>query len=323
MSDQLRWGIVGCGDVVERKSGPSIVAAAGSRIVAAMRRDIEKARPFVEANDIPVCTADPAEVIEHSEVDIVYVATPPSSHMEYVLAAAGAGKHVLVEKPMGMSAAQDREMIDACERAGVELFVAYYRRFHPHVLKMKALIDSGAIGRPATALIDFAQAPGAWDPGWRIQPKISGGGLFVDVVSHRLDVMTWLLDDVDSVAGLKIKVDPDSLVEQAAALAVIYGGGTVCSVLGDFASARTADRFMISGTEGTISSERLDGHTFELIRRDKTEHFQFEPYPAPHLGLIRHVQDVVAGVTPNLCSGADGLQTDLVLDQGLRLSPIH
>ena len=183
MAEPLRWGIIGCGDVVERKSGPSIAQTGGSRIVAVMRREIDKARPFAEANDVAVCTADPGEIVAHPDLDIVYVATPPSSHLEYVLAAAQAGKHVLVEKPMGMSAAQDREMIAACAEAGVELFVAYYRRFPPHVLKMKEVIDSGAIGRPVAAEIDFAQPPSGWDPGWRIQPEISGGGLFVDVVS--------------------------------------------------------------------------------------------------------------------------------------------
>ena len=159
MADSLNWGIIGCGNVVEKKSGPSILMAGHSRIVAVMRRDVAKARPFAEAHRIPLCTANAAEVINRPEVDIIYVATPPSSHKEYVLAAARAGKHVLVEKPMGLSAAEDTEMIAACEQAGIELFVAYYRRFHLHVLKMKELVDSGRIGYPVMAQIDFAQPP--------------------------------------------------------------------------------------------------------------------------------------------------------------------
>ena len=147
MSASLGWGIIGCGNVVEKKSGPSILKSGGSRIVGVMRRDAEKARPFAEAVGAALCTAEADEILNHPHVDIVYVATPPSSHKQYVLAAAAAGKHVLVEKPMGLSAAEDQQMIDACRQAGVQLFVAYYRRFHPHVLKMKELIDSGRIGQ--------------------------------------------------------------------------------------------------------------------------------------------------------------------------------
>ena len=148
MSGTLGWGIIGCGDVVERKSGPSIEQAGRSRIVAVMRRDGEQARAFAERHGVPEWTAEAEEVLSHPDVDIVYVAPPPSSHEEYVLAAARRGKPVLVEKPMGLNAGQARRMIAACDEAGVELFVAYYRRFQPHVRKMRALIDEGRIGRP-------------------------------------------------------------------------------------------------------------------------------------------------------------------------------
>ena len=221
MADSLNWGIIGCGNVVEKKSGPSLLMAGHSRIVAVMRRDVAKARPFAEAHRIPLCTADAAEVIGHPGVDIVYIATPPASHKEYVLAAARGGKHVLVEKPMGLSAAEDTEMIDACQQAGVELFVAYYRRFHPHVLKMKELVDSGRIGYPVMAQIDFAQPPiPGYDWGWRVRPETSGGGLFVDVVTHRIDLMVYLLGKPETVYGLDAVFDSASRVEEAAALAV-------------------------------------------------------------------------------------------------------
>ena len=143
----LGWGLIGCGSVVESKSGPSIKSSARSTMVAVMRRDRSKARLFAEKNDVKVWTNDWKEIVDNRDVDIVYVATPPSSHREYVLKAAETGKHVLVEKPMGMSAAQALEMIEACENSGVELFVAYYRRFHPHVQMMSDLIQQGELNR--------------------------------------------------------------------------------------------------------------------------------------------------------------------------------
>jgi predicted dehydrogenase len=319
MAAALGWGIIGCGNVVENKSGPSILQAGRSHILAVMRRDAEKARPFAEANSVGLCTDDAEAVLAHPDVNIVYVATPPSSHKEYVLAAARAGKHVLVEKPMGLSAVEDREMIAACDQAGVELFVAYYRRFHPHVVKMKELIDAGRIGTPVLAQIDFAQPPiPGYNWGWRLQPEISGGGLFADVVTHRIDLMVHLLGEPETVCGLSAEFDPASCVEEAASLTVKFRSGAICSVSGDFASPRKADGFMIAGTRGVIHSERLDGHAFTLDGGGATETLTFDRDSAPHVGLIRHIERVLLDRQGNQCSGQAGMHTDAILDIALR-----
>lgn len=175
MAKTLNWGIVGCGNVVEYKSGPSILQTGRSRIVALMRRNKAALKPFAEAYGGPLCTDNAAQVIEHEDVDLVYVATPPNTHLPYTVAAAAAGKHVLVEKPMAMSAAEAQQMIDACDRAGVQLFVAYYRRFQPHVMKMRELITQGHIGRPVQAAIDIASPAARPSPDfWRYDPAIAG-----------------------------------------------------------------------------------------------------------------------------------------------------
>jgi predicted dehydrogenase len=306
--------------VVEKKSGPSILKAGGSSIVGVMRREAPKARSFAEAHGIPLCSDQAEAILTHRDVDIVYVATPPASHKRFVLAAAAAGKHVLVEKPMGLSAAEDREMIAACKAAGVELFVAYYRRFHPHVLKMKELIDSGCIGGPISALIDYAQPPApdtSWGGGWRVRPEISGGGLFVDVVSHRIDLMVYLLGEPEEVCGLTTKVEAASRVEQAAAMAVRFAGGAICSISGDFISPYWADRFVIAGTEGVLVAPRLDSHTLTLQRGETVEEFNFQKHSAPHLGLVQHIERVLAGQEASGSSGEQGLMTDTILDAGL------
>ena len=322
MTGMLSWGIIGCGNVVERKSGPSILQAGGSRILAVMRRDVEQARPFAQANGVPLCTADAAVVLHHPDIDIVYVATPPSSHREYVLAAARAGRHVLVEKPMGLSAAEDREMIDVCRKAGVELFVAYYRRFQPHVLKMKELIGAGRIGMPVLAQIDFAQPPiPGHEWGWRLRPEISGGGLFVDVVTHRIDLMVHLMGEPETACGLSARPDPAGRVEEAASLAVEFRNGAICSISGDFASPRKADRFLIAGDKGVICSEHLDGQAFTLDAGGAVETFQFAPYSAPHVGLVRHIERVLRDHEGNQCPGEAGMCTDAILDMGLRHAP--
>ena len=318
MHRTLRWGIIGCGDVVERKSGPSIRQTGGSSIVAVMRRDGEKARQYAENHGIPLWTNRASEVIENPDVDIVYVATPPSSHLEYVLAASAAGKHVLVEKPMAMSADQARKMIAACDSSKVHLFVAYYRRFYPHVQEMKRLIEGSVIGVPVQSFIDIAADTSGELFSWRDDPAISGGGRFVDTGSHRLDAMLYLLGEIGEIHGLATTFDETSRVEQTVSLCVKFESGAQCSVTGDFFSGRTADRFVIVGTRGTITSDPLDGHAFRLDSGDGTKDFAYESFAAPHLGLIRHIERVVAGEAENECSGRDGMQTEIILDKAVR-----
>jgi len=315
MTDTLNWAVVGCGDVVFKKSGPSIVAADRSRIVAVMRRNPEAAQPFADEHGIAIRTDDAAAVIEHPHVHIVYVATPPSTHLQYVEQVAAAGKHVLVEKPMGLTAAEDQRMIDACDAAGVQLFVAYYRRFHPHVQAMKRMIEAGKIGRPLLAQIDFEQPmPADGDIGWRGDPQVSGGGLAADVVAHRLDLLDYLFGPPVDIAGHSTRSTRNLAVEGAAVASVRSESGTLWSVRGAFDGARHLDRFRIVGTEGEIDANPLDGHAFTTRIGDDVQQHRSEKDPAPHLGLIRHIEQVLAGRTENAASGRAGMQTDRVLD---------
>src|SRR5690349_18239861 len=117
----IRWGIIGCGDVTEIKSGPGFQKAEGSELVAVMRRDAAKARDYAERHKVPRWYSDADALLADRDVDAVYVATPTSSHKEYVLKAARAGKPVLVEKPMAASVGDCEAMIAACREAGVPL----------------------------------------------------------------------------------------------------------------------------------------------------------------------------------------------------------
>src|SRR5579864_4848096 len=124
----IRWGIIGCGDVTERKSGPAFQKVEGSRLVAVMRRDGAKAEDYARRHNVPYWYDRAEAVIEHPEVDAVYVATPPGSHLEYTLAVASAGKPAYIEKPMARNHQECDQMVQAFRSAGLPLFVAYYRR---------------------------------------------------------------------------------------------------------------------------------------------------------------------------------------------------
>lgn len=319
MKDKLGWGIIGCGDVVERKSGPSLAMASRSRIVAMMRRDRAKAQAMAQRFGAALGTDDARAVIEHPDVDIVYVATPPSTHMEYAVAAAKAGKHVLVEKPMAMSAAQGRRMIEAANGSGVRLFVAYYRRFHLHIRWLRDQIAAGRIGRPVQAFIDLAKRP-TFDESrsWLIDAAYSGGGIFVDVGVHRLDALVFMLGPVESSCGVRTVFDADSRVEQAVVLAVRFRSGAQAVATGDFYSGRKADSFAIHGTDGAIILDNFDSRKGILRSGGKEESFAFPAPEGTHVGQVRHIESVLLDGAQAESTGEDGLITEMLLDSGAR-----
>ena len=144
--EKVRWGIIGCGDVTEVKSGPAFQKVNNSELVAVMRRTGELAKDYAKRHHIAKWYDNAEELINDPDVDAVYIATPPGSHKEYAIKVAKAGKPIYVEKPMALNITECQEMITACKDAGVPLYVAYYRRAQPRFLKIKELLENNAIG---------------------------------------------------------------------------------------------------------------------------------------------------------------------------------
>jgi predicted dehydrogenase len=206
--DMVRWGIIGCGDVTEVKSGPGLQKAHGSELVAVMRRDGEKAKDYAIRHSVGKWTNDADEIIHDPDVNAVYIATLPDTHAEYTKRVAAAGKPVYVEKPMARTYAECQEMIAACEAANVPLFVAYYRRRLPQFVYVKELLETGAIGAVRAVTVNLFQfpRPGDYDAKnlpWRIRPELSGGGYFFDLASHELDILDYLLGPIVEAEGMK------------------------------------------------------------------------------------------------------------------------
>jgi len=202
----IHWGIIGCGDVTEVKSGPGFQKAQHSRLVAVMRRSGELARDYAQRHGVPRWYDDAQALIHDPDVDAVYIATPPAFHKEYTLLSAQAGKPVYVEKPMALNFEECQLMIEACQAARVPLFVAYYRRALSRFLKVKELIDAKASGEPRFVTINLYQplSPEELSPNtlpWRVIPEVAGGGRFVDLASHMLDFLDYLLGPIRFVQG--------------------------------------------------------------------------------------------------------------------------
>ena len=264
--DEVRWGIVGCGDVCEVKSGPPAMNQPGSRVVHVMRRDGDRAADFARRHGVPRWSTGIDAVLDDPEVNAVYVATPPGSHRDLALRVAAAGKACLVEKPMARTAGECRQMIEAFEERGLPLLVAYYRRCLPRWVKVKELLDAGRLGTLTS--IDYRMTrlyrP---DPTgeWRLDPRQAGGGLVMDLGSHLLDLLDHLAGPLRDVRGVCRSHD-DSPVEDVVAMSFTAGegGGAVGTASWNFAGSAMCDRLTLSGTAGALSISCFGNEPFTL-----------------------------------------------------------
>ena len=224
----IRWGIIGTGDVAERKGGPALYKAERSSLVAVTNRTLEKANAFAARHGNPTVYASAEELVASDEVDAVYVATAPDSHTEFTKLAAQAGKHVLCEKPMAMSVEEAQQMIGVCAEHNVSLVLAFYRRVFPVVQKMKSLLDDGAIGRPLSIFVQtYAPFASPSAVPWRLDPKVSGGGFLMDMGSHRFDLFVHFFGEAESVTGFAEKQTLSTEIDDAATVSIRFANGVL------------------------------------------------------------------------------------------------
>ena len=322
MMRTIRWGIIGCGDVTEVKSGPGFQKANHSQLVAVMRRNGDLARDYARRHGVPKWYDDADALIADPDVDAVYVATPPAAHKNYTLLCARAGKPVYVEKPMALDADECRAMLEGCREADVPLFVAYYRRALPRFVKVKSLIDDGVIGDVRFVSVTLHQPLGeeATKPGtlpWRLDPHIAGGGLFVDLASHMLDFLDYALGPIREVGAFASNQANAYPVEDIVSGAFrfesgVHGMGTWC-----FTAFDRRDRTEIVGTTGRITYATFDSSPIVLTTTAGTTELPIDSPPHIQQPLIQLVVNALNGVGESPSTGESALRTSRVMDQML------
>jgi 1,5-anhydro-D-fructose reductase (1,5-anhydro-D-mannitol-forming) len=314
----IRWGIIGCGNVTEVKSGPGFQQAEHSALVAVMRRDRALAEDYARRHGVARWYDDAQALIDDPEVDAVYIATPPYAHKEYTLAAAKAGKPVYVEKPMALNHAECQAMIDACAAAGVPLFVAYYRRALPRFLKVKQLLDSGAIGAVRTVTITFLRKARSYDPSnlpWRVIPALAGGGLFVDLAAHTLDYLDYFLGPIHRASGYAANQAGQYPAEDVVAGTFVFASGIYGTGLWSFASFEDVDRTEIIGERGRLSFSSFTEEPVSLTTADGVQQFNISHPPHIQQSLIQTIVNQLNGVGHCPSTGVSAARTTWVMDQ--------
>lgn len=318
----IRWGILGCGDVCEVKSGPAFYTCEHSALQAVMRRDKAKAADFARRHRVPLYYTDPDLLIHNPDIDVVYVATPPQSHAELTIKALQAGKPVYVEKPMGIHYRDCLRMKEVAKENNQKLWVAYYRRSLPYFRKTKELLDRHEIGEIQLVKTIFFRPPLPVDLDkngytWRTHKEIAGGGYFFDMASHTIDILMFLMGDIKKANGVVSNVAHLYGVEDVVSASFLFESGAIGSSVWNYVSSgqSAVDTIEIIGSKGMISLSTFDFSDIFLKTADRTECFHFERPVHIQQYMIQSIVDEMLGIGTCPSTGETGALTNWVMEQ--------
>lgn len=319
----ISWGFIGCGEVAEMKSGPAFDDVEGSHVEAVMSRSEERARAYAERHGIKKWYTDAQKLIDDPQVNAIYVATPPSSHATFAIMAMRAGKPVYVEKPLASTYEDCARINRISEETGVPCFVAYYRRYLPYFLKVKELIDSGAIGNLAYVQVRFTVPPRATDyqakenlP-WRLRPEIAGGGYFYDLAAHQLDLLQYFFGVIVRAHGYCTNRAHLYEAEDTVSASFYFENGLVGSGSWCFVGHESAreDRIEVVGEKGIVSFSVFSYEPIRLVTSKGEQHIEV-PNPAyVQLPIIRSVIEDLQGFGVCRCNSVSATPVNWVMDR--------
>jgi len=317
--DKVNWGIIGCGDVTELKSGPAFSKVKKSKLISVMRRNGEAVKDYAARHNVPKWTTDASELINDPDVNAVYIATPPAYHAPYAIEAMKAGKPVYVEKPMATTYRECLEMNRVSGETGVSLYVAYYRRTLPGFLKVKEIVDSGTLGNILYVNIELMRPPTKDEKdnsAWRVDPELAGGGIFYDLASHQLDYFDFLFGPVKEVSGKAFNKGGLYQAEDTVVASMVYENGVVCNGTWCFVTSEDTkkDTIEIAGTKGCLEFSSF-GHTPLILHKNgSTEKITYELPENIQYCLIKQIVEKLTGNGECVSTGETAAGTNKVME---------
>jgi predicted dehydrogenase len=306
---EVCWGMVGCGNVTEKKSGPPLYKTPRSRVKGVYARRAEQSSDYARRHGIPCVYPTVEALLADSEINAVYVSTPPDTHKHYALLALDAGKIPYIEKPMAMNYDECAEILSAGKAANLPVYVAYYRRALSKYLKIKQLIDSGRLGKIRTVRLTHFMKPEAADLDrsklpWRLTPKVSSGGKFIDMAVHVLDIVQFFCGDItvaegsaSNIGGLYEAEDTVWSLMRCENGALVHG--TWC-----YAAGFDEEEMLILGDLGYIRTSGLFLTPVHVVSGGGEERFDF---PEPEHVAGPFVETLVEEMTGGKKSNADAV----------------
>jgi len=319
-STPVRWGILGCGDVTEVKSGPGFQRAAGSALVAVMRRDPARAEDYARRHGVPRSYSDAQALIDDPEVDAVYIATPPDAHEPLARRVAAAGKPCLIEKPMARTHSECVRINQAFDDAGVPVWVAYYRRALPRFLTLRELVRANAIGRVTAVHVQVTDrlASGEAASNWRFDPRRAGAGLFLDLASHCFDLLDFLFGPIAEVHGFPLNTGGTYAAEDVTNAAFRFADRLSGTGSWNFNAAAKTDVLTITGSHGTIVSPIFSDTDVIVSKSDgERQTLAIRNPPHVHQPLIQAIVNELHGNGRCESTGESGARASWVMDRCL------
>ena len=258
----INWGMIGCGDVTEVKSGPAFNISGKSQIYGVVSRTQSAAQDYAKRHNIPQVFSSVSELINSPKIDAIYIATPPSSHPELALAVAGAQKPCCIEKPIANSYEEALQITTAFQASNTPVFVAYYRRTLPRFQAIHAWISEGNIGTVRHVHWGLTQRATAQDMdqeySWRVDPEHAPGGYFDDLACHGLDLFDFYLGPIKQAEGFCVNQQQIYGVADAVSGSWLHENNITGSAYWNFASFETSDEVVITGDKGRITFSVFD-----------------------------------------------------------------
>lgn len=312
------WGIIGCGNVVEVKSGPAFQKVKNSELIAVMRRNAEKAKDFAQRHKVPFWYNSIDEILENKQINAIYIATPPSTHLEIVKKCLKAKKFVYLEKPITLNFSEATEL-ESILTNDDKVVVAHYRRELPAFKKVKELIDSNVIGKIQFADIQILQSKKNnfkinFETNWRVQPEISGGGYFHDLAPHHIDLMYHYFGEIENAKGFSASLKNNAVDDIINGIIEFKNGVQFRGIWNFNASEKNEkDECKIYGEKGVITFSFFGSDVFLSTDKDETT-FNFSNPKHVQEAMIKETVSYFLGDGENPCKVKEASKVMKVID---------
>jgi len=320
----INWGIIGCGNVTEVKSGPAFNKVGDSRLLAVMRRDASLAEDYAKRHNVPKFYSKASDLINDKDINAVYIATPPGSHTEYALEVIKARKPVYIEKPMAVNCQECVKINKAAEKQGVPVFVAYYRRTLPGFNLVKELIENGHIGKVRCLMIQLFKSSSENEKTgklpWRVDPMVSGGGHFFDLASHQLDYLDYLFGPILKVRSIAVNQAGLYKAEDFVSAAFTFENDIVGTGVWSFSVSPSGvrDTIEIVGDKGAIKFTTFNFEPIVLINESGRKEFVNERPENIQFYLIKSIVQSLNGQGTPPSTGITAARTSKIMDEIVR-----
>jgi predicted dehydrogenase len=315
MTTEIGFGIVGCG-LIGKVQAEAIGSIPGARLMAMCGRNEKRTAEFAAKFGATGYT-DYDQFLKHPGLQIVNICTPSGLHAEQGIAAAQAGKHALVEKPIETTLEKADALIEACDRHGVKLGVIFQSRFLPAVQKIKRAIDEGRLGRLmiGDAYVKWYRAPEYYAGSWHGTMALDGGGALINQAIHTVDLLRWMMGPVETAFAMKSALRYPQIEGEDTLVASLRFQNGALGVIEAATSAKPGfkRRLEISGERGTvildgdaISCWAIDGESEDANGGEQITDGSANPAAISNEGHRRQIEDMMRAVIKDRAPMIDG-----------------